>query len=220
MSGVFFLIWSSLAEWNNKYSGRSLFILICGLSLVGIITRLEPTVCLETLSLIAVWIGFYTGGRHWSDTDLGVWIVRGGIGPYRVVWANMAASGLTVAVNLIAATPLFILMSLIWGLPAWHLVLAIACVLASTSVYAAIGQLTSLIGYDYAKFIGLALAVFIWIFSALIDILRWFNPFLIIRDVMLGGVRTGVIAIGCNLALGMVIPLITGAILWWRERGR
>ncbi|HYH05133.1 MAG TPA: hypothetical protein VEC37_18740, partial [Bacillota bacterium] len=120
---------AEIANWSVNFRKRTVLNLVFTWTVLGIISKLRPELCLQALVMLLVWIGLLSGKQSWSDVTLVDWVQKAQLRYSEVIWGKVAATLIIGLIHMGVSLPVLILMQIVWGLTWGSLLLILSIIL-------------------------------------------------------------------------------------------
>jgi MFS family permease len=212
------IIWSELRMWEQVYAQKTLGTVLRFVAVITAISIVRPEMFFSGAIFSGLYLGLLAGKHTWSPAKPWEWTGRGGLPPLLVIGGKIIAVVLICLVHLIVLTPVAILTSALWGIPAWVLAYAVLAILmgaATTSAWAMMGHYLSLGNGSLADLFAVG-----WFAATLIvPPFRLVNP-LWLAWVILNPEKTPLFGKGIIMGLALLfLTIFAIGILMRNERG-
>jgi len=197
---------AEIANWSVNFRKRTVLNLVFTWTVLGIISKLRPELCLQALVMLLVWIGLLSGKQSWSDVTLVDWVQKAQLRYSEVIWGKVAATLIIGLIHMGVSLPVLILMQIVWGLTWGSLLLILSIILLGMLLV----MVSGLFGFGLVKAENeMLLNFYIFcglIITGLVPVLRIINPFWQVWQIMVGTINLPlVILINTVLLLLLIV---------------
>ena len=200
---------AEISNWAANLRKRTVLALVFVWMVLGIITKLRPEVCLETMVAVFLWIGLLSGKQSWSEVTLAGWVQKAQLSYIEVIWGKVSATLIVGLIHAAVSLPVLILMQIVWGLP-WGNIFAI---LGLTLLGMLMVTVSALFGYSLVRAENEMLLNFFFccalVITGLVPALRIINPFWQTWRIMTGSLDLPLVILVNTMFLLLLVVLET-----------
>lgn len=184
------VIISDIAGWLKQESRATISGMVFIIGLVGSFTFLRPEYCLEALTAIVLGLALKAGNENWSEFWLKDWVKRTELPLWNLILGKVLAALAVCLIHLLFVLPVLIIMLMLWGFTWVQLVNVLLTILIAALIVAGLGLCGFCLGKDEDNILN-SIPVVVWIVTtALVPLLRPFNPFYFVWNILVSNTQT------------------------------
>lgn len=210
---------SEIAGWLKQESKTTISVMVIIIGLVGSFSFVRPDFLMESLTGIFLWVAIKAGNENWSEFRIREWLKRTKLSLRNVIIGKELAVLVITLIHFLLVLPVLIITLILWGFTWWQLTSVLLNILIAVLIVAGFGLCGSCLRKDEENIIaGISIGVWI-VVTALVPVLRNFNPFYLTWKVLVLGIKPPIILIHL-FNLGLVILWIFATEYFFRKEVR